>query len=85
MKPPTELDLTIIYTDAENGWTTANVPALPGTISAGSTRDKARENVLDALRMMLSTPPEHSQPGDHVELLRVRLQVARSRGHSRER
>lgn len=78
MKPPTELDLTIVYIDAENGWTTATVPALPGTISAGSTCDKARENVLDALRMMFSPPPEHSDPGDHVERLRVRLQVARS-------
>ncbi len=85
MKPPTELELTIVYTDAENGWTTATVPAQQGTISAGPSRDEARANILDALRLMLSTPPEHGPRGDHVERLLVRLQIALSTGRSRER
>jgi predicted RNase H-like HicB family nuclease len=56
--PETELELTVVYVEEENGWITATIPAVPGTISAGSSKDKARTNVLDALRMMLSVPPK---------------------------
>jgi predicted RNase H-like HicB family nuclease len=73
-----EFELTIAYECAERGWLTATVPALPGAISAGRTRDEARSNVLDAVRTMLSTPPEGAREGD-VEVVRVRLE--RSRGH----
>jgi predicted RNase H-like HicB family nuclease len=81
----TELELTIVYTDDENGWSTAEIPALPGTITAGKTRDEARTNVLDALRTMLSTPADRDLGGNEVERLRVRLDVARSSERSLER
>ena len=78
--------LAIVYEPDEHGQMTATVPALPGTISAGRNRAKARENVLDALRLMLSTPPERrSGRGQFVEELEVTLDVVRrhERGHER--
>ncbi len=53
-----ELHLTIRYEDAGDGWLTAQVVEIPGAISEGSTREEARENVIDALETLL-TPDEH--------------------------
>jgi predicted RNase H-like HicB family nuclease len=75
-------ELTIAYEPAEAGWVTASVPALPGAISAGRNRDEARSNVLDALRTMLSAPPEKARTAE-TESVRVRLELARSRGIDR--
>jgi len=49
------LQLTIIYDDpAEDGWIVARVVQVPGAMSQGRTREEARENVIDALRLMLA-------------------------------
>jgi predicted RNase H-like HicB family nuclease len=52
------VDFTISF-DApdEEGWIVARVLEVPGAISQGRTREEARENVLDALRTVL-TPDE---------------------------
>jgi predicted RNase H-like HicB family nuclease len=55
------LQLTIVYEDAGDGWIMASIPQLPGTRSQGRTRKEARENVIDALRVMLA--------GDDQELV----------------
>jgi predicted RNase H-like HicB family nuclease len=52
-----ELHLTIRYSDAGDGWITAQIAEIPGAISEGKTRDEARANVLDALEVVL-TPDE---------------------------
>jgi predicted RNase H-like HicB family nuclease len=65
------LDLAIVYEDGEDGWIVSSVPAVPGALSQGRTRDEARENVLEALALMLS--PE---PGDDRERELVHLKVA---------
>jgi predicted RNase H-like HicB family nuclease len=57
-----EFDLTILYERGEDGWTVASIPAIPGVHSQGRTRAEARDNVLDALALMLS--PEPIEPGD---------------------
>jgi predicted RNase H-like HicB family nuclease len=51
-----EFELTVAYEPAERGWLTASIPAVPGTISTGRTKDEARDNALDALRTMLAAP-----------------------------
>ncbi len=51
------LSLTVHFEDAGNGWVLATIPEVPGAISQGRTRDEARENVIDALRTVL-TPDE---------------------------
>jgi predicted RNase H-like HicB family nuclease len=52
-----ELRLTVRYTDAGDGWVTAQVAEVPGAISQGKTRDEAKANVIDALAVVL-TPDE---------------------------
>jgi len=51
------LQLTIVYQDGDDGWIIASIPEVPGTISQGRTREEARENVIDALQLMLSPEP----------------------------
>jgi predicted RNase H-like HicB family nuclease len=49
------LRLTIAYDEAdEDGWIVARVLEVPGALSQGRTREEARENIIDALRLMLS-------------------------------
>jgi predicted RNase H-like HicB family nuclease len=49
------LRLTITYDEPdEEGWIVARVVEVPGATSQGRTREEARENVLDALRLMLA-------------------------------
>jgi hypothetical protein len=72
------------YERDQQGWTTATIPAVPGTISTGRNRREARDNVLDALREMLAAPVE--VPGGATrEDVDVTLALARShdRGHER--
>lgn len=50
-----KLRMTIAYEEAdEQGWIVARVVEVPGAMSQGRTREEARENVIDALRLMLS-------------------------------
>ena len=55
------LRLTIAFEEPdEDGWTVARVVEVPGAISQGRTRDEARENVIDALRLLLT--PDDDDP-----------------------
>lgn len=54
------------------------IPAVPGTISAGRNQQKARDNVLDAFRLILSTPPGLSSEHLRLEQVDVRLDLART-------
>jgi predicted RNase H-like HicB family nuclease len=58
------LRFTIRYSDGGEGWIMAQVEEVPGAISQGRTRPEARENVIDALRLMLKPEPEPDQPAD---------------------
>ncbi len=68
------MDLTIVYEDGDEGWVIAVIPAVPGVLSQGRTRKEARENVLDALALMLS--PEPPEDGDTRERELLRLTIA---------
>ena len=49
------VDFTIAFDEPdEDGWIVARVVEVPGALSQGRTREEARENVIDALRLMLS-------------------------------
>lgn len=78
------LRLTVVYERAEHGWTTASIPAVPGTISTGRNRREARDHVIDALREMLASPVE-VPAGATREQVSVTLELVRShdRGHER--
>jgi predicted RNase H-like HicB family nuclease len=66
-----EFDLTILYDHGEDGWIVASIPAVPGVLSQGRTRDEARENVLDALALMLSPEPVEVDDERERELLHL--------------
>lgn len=54
------LRMTIIFDEPdEEGWTVARVVEVPGALSQGKTREEARENVLDALQVVLA-PDENN-------------------------
>lgn len=65
------VDLTISFEHPdEDGWIVAKVLEVPGAMSQGRTREQARENVIDALRTVL-TPDEQlegSARGDTEQL-----------------
>lgn len=63
------LRMTIAYEEPdEDGWIVARVVEVPGAISQGRTRSEARENVIDALRLMLSPDDGTVASDDAVEL-----------------
>ena len=52
------VDFTISFDSPDaDGWIVARILEVPGAISQGRTREEAKENVLDALRTVL-TPDE---------------------------
>lgn len=55
------IDFTISFDNPdEEGWIVARVVEVPGAMSQGRTREEARENVLDALRTVLTLDEELS-------------------------
>jgi predicted RNase H-like HicB family nuclease len=55
------IDFTIAFDEPdEEGWIVARVLEVPGALSQGRTRAEARENVLDALRTVLTPDDELS-------------------------
>jgi predicted RNase H-like HicB family nuclease len=79
-------DVTVSFEPAENGWTTARIPAVPSVITAGATRDEARELAIDALMETLAVEPAarsgvvHERV--HLDVLTVRT-ADRDLGHER--
>ncbi len=68
------LDLTIVYEPGDDGWVVASIPEVKGVHSQGRTREEARANVIDALRLMLS--PEPTDDGDQREREQLHLTIA---------
>jgi predicted RNase H-like HicB family nuclease len=67
------LRMTIAYDEPdEDGWIVARVVEVPGAISQGKTRSEARENVIDALRLMLS-PDDGAVASDEAVELQLQL------------
>ena len=63
-----KLRVTIAFEEPdEDGWIVAQIVEVPGAISQGRTREEARENVIDALRLVLS-PDDGEASGEGVPL-----------------
>ena len=70
-----KLRLTIAFDDPdEEGWIVARVIEVPDTLSQGRSREEARANVIDALRLMLS--PEPAGDDDQREREELHLTIA---------
>ena len=50
---PRTISLLIAYEPVEHGWVQARIEGIPEVITAGPSKDAARELVLDALREYL--------------------------------
>ncbi|MDQ1265455.1 MAG: Type toxin-antitoxin system HicB family antitoxin, partial [Bacteroidota bacterium] len=60
----------------EEGGFTAYIKELRGVISEGETIEEARENVLDALSLMLDTEREESEKEDeHINSIYDELMI----------
>jgi predicted RNase H-like HicB family nuclease len=70
-----QLDLTIVFESGEDGWVVASIPEIAGVFSQGRTRDEARENVIDALRLMLSPDPGTEDDRRELEPLHLTIGV----------
>lgn len=64
------LRLTITYEEPdEDGWIVARIHGVPGAISQGRAREEARENVIDALRLLMLAPDAKDVTADGSEPL----------------
>jgi hypothetical protein len=68
-----QLDLMIVYEPGEEGWVIASIPEVSGVVSQGRTREEARANVIDALRLMLSPPPPSADDRREREALHLTI------------
>jgi predicted RNase H-like HicB family nuclease len=56
------LDWKVVLETDEDGWITVTVPSLPGCISQGKTKEKALENIKEAIELHLSALAEEGVP-----------------------
>lgn len=54
-------DFTAVYQAAEEGGYIAWAEELPGAITQGETLEEARENLAEAIQLVLEANREHSQ------------------------
>jgi len=59
--------LRIVYEPDEDGWIVVSIPAIPGVLSQGRSREEAREMILDALVGMIELREADYEPhGDAI-------------------
>jgi len=72
-------DYEVVYTTIEDGWVMATVPELPGAVTQGRDIAEARENIREAVELLLQAYRETAReetPGEAVwETLHVDLPV----------
>ncbi|MFT4049856.1 MAG: type II toxin-antitoxin system HicB family antitoxin [Solirubrobacterales bacterium] len=73
-----DLEVTVRFEEVEDGWVMASVVEMPGVHTQGESYEAARENILDALRTVLSVKAEldgseAGEPGVTIENLSFAL------------
>ncbi len=53
---------TVILSPGEDGWVVAEVPALPGCVTQGRTREEAIANASDAIAGYIESLRKHGEP-----------------------
>lgn len=67
---------TAVFEEAEEGGYTAFVEELPGAISQGETIEEARENLKEAIELVLEANRELAMRGvDQERLIRERIEI----------
>ena len=70
------MDLTAVFIPTPEGGYTAIIEEIPGAVSEGETIDEARENLLDALRMVLECNRELARSEEPVTTVREAFELA---------
>lgn len=65
------MNLRVVLEPSEEGGFTVLVPALPGCISEGDTREKALENTRQAIALYLGTIDDDASFSPQAELIEV--------------
>ena len=63
--------LQVVLEPSEEGGFTALVPALPGCISEGDTREEALRNIEEAIRLYLEPVDAEQNFGPNAEVLEI--------------
>ena len=63
--------LKVILEPSDEGGYTALVPALPGCISEGDTREETLRNIQEAIELYLDPVEDDADYGDKAEVLEV--------------
>ena len=66
LAPP--ISLSIVYEPVERGWVQARIEGIPEVITAGPSKQEARELVLDALREYLASIGGNGEPADREQV-----------------
>jgi predicted RNase H-like HicB family nuclease len=64
----------VLIEQDEDGFYVAEVPALPGCVSQGDTREEALANIREAIALYLESLEEHQEPvppSIHEEIVEV--------------
>lgn len=64
---------TVILTPGEDGWIVAEIPALPGCISQGRTREEAIANIAEAAAGCLESLKEHGEPVPAEDSIQIQV------------
>lgn len=67
---------TAIFERGEQGWWIASCPEVPGAMTQGRTIEEARENLKDAIHMMLEVMREDAEKEiEGKEVIRESIEV----------
>ncbi len=65
------MKLQVVLEPSEDGGFTATVPALPGCISEGATREEALRNIEEAVLLYLEPVEDDVRLGPSAEVLEI--------------
>ena len=65
------MKLQVVLEPSEEGGFTVTVPALPGCISEGDTREDALRNIEDAIKLYLEPIDDDQSFGPNAEILQI--------------
>ncbi|MBF0104537.1 MAG: type II toxin-antitoxin system HicB family antitoxin [Deltaproteobacteria bacterium] len=67
------MKLNIILEPSEDGGFTAYIPALPGCISEGDTREEALKNIQEAAELYLESIDDDKSFSNKAEIIEINL------------